>query len=146
MTSRSFARVIGFVFLAVGVLGFVPGLKTPPPLSAPNLAVEGGYGLLLGLFPVNWIHNLVHLGIGFVGLTSSRSMIDARKFARGLTLFYGGLAVMGVIPGLNSTFGLIPLFGHDIWLHAVTAAVAAYFGFGQRMEAMEIRERYRRAA
>jgi hypothetical protein len=43
-------------------------------------------------------------------------------------------------------FGVIPLFGHDIWLHAGTAALAAYFGFGQRMEAMEIRERYRRAA
>jgi hypothetical protein len=146
MTSRNFARIIGIMFLAVGVLGFVPGLKTPPPLSAPHLAVEGGYGLLLGLFPVNWVHNIVHLGIGVAGWTSSRSMIDARKFARGLTLLYGGLAVMGVIPGLNSTFGLIPLFGHDIWLHAVVAATAAYFGFGQRMEAMEIRERYRRAA
>ena len=36
--------------------------------------------------------------------------------------------------------------GHDIWLHAGTAALAAYFGFGQGMEAMEIRERYRPAA
>ena len=146
MNSRSFARVIGITFLAVGVLGFIPGLKSPPPLSAPHLAVEGGYGLLLGLFPVNWIHNLVHLAVGVIGWSSSRTMVDARRFARGLTLFYGTLALMGVIPALNSLFGLAPLFGHDIWLHAGTAAVAAYFGFGQRMEAMETRERYRRAA
>jgi hypothetical protein len=146
MNSRSFARVIGIMFLAVGVLGFIPGLKSPPPLSAPHLAVEGGYGLLLGLFPVNWIHNLVHLAVGVIGLSSSRTMVDARRFARGLTFFYGTLALMGVIPALNSLFGLAPLFGHDIWLHAGTAAVAAYFGFGQRMEAMETRERYRRAA
>jgi hypothetical protein len=146
MNSRSFARVIGIMFLAVGVLGFIPGLKSPPPLSAPHLAVEGGYGLLLGLFPVNWIHNLVHLTVGVIGLSSSRTMVDARRFARGLTFFYGTLALMGVIPALNSLFGLAPLFGHDIWLHAGTAAVAAYFGFGQRMEAMETRERYRRAA
>jgi hypothetical protein len=146
MNSRSFARVIGIMFLAVGVLGFIPGLKSPPPLSAPHLAVEGGYGLLLGLFPVNWIHNLVHLAVGVIGWSSSRTMVDARRFARGLTLFYGTLALMGVIPALNSLFGLAPLFGHDIWLHAGTAAVAAYFGFGQRMEAMETRERYRRAA
>ena len=146
MNSRSFARVIGIMFLAVGVLGFIPGLKSPPPLSAPHLAVEGGYGLLLGLFPVNWIHNLVHLAVGVIGWSSSRMMVDARRFARGLTLFYGTLALMGVIPALNSLFGLAPLFGHDIWLHAGTAAVAAYFGFGQRMEAMETRERYRRAA
>jgi hypothetical protein len=146
MTSRGFARVTGIVFLAIGVLGFVPGLKSPPPVSAPHLALEGGYGLLLGLFPVNWVHNLVHLGIGIAGLASSKSMIDGRRFARALAVFYGALAVMGVIPGLNSTFGLIPLFGHDIWLHAVTAAIAAYFGFGERAEKMEIRERYKRAA
>ncbi|HET7910035.1 MAG TPA: DUF4383 domain-containing protein [Nitrospira sp.] len=146
MTSRDFARVIGILFLAVGVLGFVPGLKSPPPLAAPHLSVEGGYGLLLGLFAVNWIHNLVHVAIGVASLRASHSISASRKFARGLTIFYGGLAVMGVIPVLNSTFGLIPLFGHDIWLHAGTAAVAAYFGFGQRAEKMEIRERYRRAA
>ncbi len=146
MNSRSFARVIGIMFVAVGVLGFIPGLKSPPPLSAPHLAVEGGYGLLLGLFPVNWIHNLVHLAVGVIGWRSARTMVDARRFARGLTLFYGTLALMGVIPALNSLFGLAPLFGHDIWLHAGTAAVASYFGFGQRMEAMETRERYRRAA
>jgi hypothetical protein len=146
MNSRGFARVIGIMFLAVGVLGFVPGLKTPPPLSAPPLTVEGGYGLLLGLFPVNWIHNLVHLAVGVIGWGSSRTMGDARRFARGLALLYGALAVMGIVPVLNSLVGLTPLFGHDIWLHAGTAAAAAYFGFGQRMEAMETRERYRRAA
>lgn len=146
MTSRQFARVSGMVFVAIGLLGFVPGLKSPPPIWAPHVAAEGGYGLLLGLFAVNWIHNLVHLGIGIAGLASSQTLNDARKFARGLAVFYGGLAVMGLIPGLNSTFGLIPLFGHDVWLHAGTAAIAAYFGFGQRVEKIEIRERYRRAA
>jgi hypothetical protein len=146
MTSRNFARVIGIVFVAVGVLGFVPGLKTLPPLWAPHLVAEGGYGLLLGLFPVNWIHNLVHLLIGIAAWRASNTMNDARKFARGLAIVYGGLAVMGLIPMLNSTFGLMPLFGHDVWLHAATAAIAAYFGFGQRAEKMEIRERYRRAA
>jgi hypothetical protein len=146
MTSRGFARVIGVIFMGVGVLGFIPGLKSPPPLAAPHLMIEGGYGLLLGWFPVNWAHNLVHLGIGIGGWSASHSMADARGFARGLTIFYAGLTVMGVVPALNSMFGVIPLFGHDIWLHAGTAAPAAYFGFGQRMEAMEIRERYRRAA
>ena len=146
MNSRGFARIIGMVFLTVGVLGFVPSLKSPVPLMAPHVSMDGGYGLLLGLFPVNWIHNLVHVTIGVLGWRSSRTMTDARSFARGLSILYGGLAVMGMIPALNNTFGLIPLFGHDIWLHAGTAALAAYFGFAQRMEAMEIRERYRRAA
>lgn len=43
--------------------------------------------------------------------------------------FYGALAVMGLIPGLDTLFGLVPIFGHDVWLHAVTAAAAVYFGW-----------------
>ena len=146
MTTQEFSRGIGIVFMAIGVLGFVPGLKSSPSVMGPHPAVDAGFGLLLGLFPVNWLHNLVHLGIGIAGWSGSRTMADARRFSRGLTIFYGGLAVMGLIPMLNTTFGLIPLFGHDVWLHAGTAALAAYFGFGHRMEAVEIRERYRRAA
>jgi hypothetical protein len=146
MTSRSFAKVMGILFVAIGVLGFVPAMTSPPPLSAPNLTVEGAYGLLLGLFPVNWLHNLVHLAIGFWGWGASRSTSAARSFGRGLAFLYGGLAVMGLIPVLNTTFGVVPLFGHDVWLHAGTAALAGYFGFSQRTEAVEIRERYQRAA
>ncbi|HKY71265.1 MAG TPA: DUF4383 domain-containing protein [Nitrospira sp.] len=146
MTSRGFARAIGAVFVTAGVLGFIPGLKSPAAPLSPPLSMHGGYGLLFGLFAVNWIHNLVHLGIGLSAWRSSRTMVEARRFARGLALFYGALAVMGLIPALNSAVGLIPLFGHDTWLHAGTAAAAAYFGYAPRMEAMEIRERYRRAA
>src|SRR5690349_6725270 len=88
MTTRDFARGMGIVFLAVGALGFVPGLKSPPPIMGPHVAFDGGFGLLLGLFPVNWLHNLVHLAIGVAGWSGSRTMADARRFARGLTIFY----------------------------------------------------------
>jgi hypothetical protein len=34
------------------------------------------------------------------------------------------------MPGIiKTTFGLIPIYGADTLLHAVTAAIAAYFGF-----------------
>ncbi len=42
------------------------------------------------------------------------------------------LAVMGLVPGLDTTFGLAPIYGHDIWL---LAGVAAYFGFVAAPEA-----------
>lgn len=147
MSSKGFAQLIGWVFLAVGILGFVPGLKTTPLVGvAPNLTVDGGYGYLLGLFPVNWLHNVVHVGVGIAGVAATRSISNARVFARGLAWFYGALAVMGIFPVLNITFGLIPLFSHDIWLHAGTAAVAAYYGYGRRAEAVETAPEYRRAA
>jgi Domain of unknown function (DUF4383) len=43
---------------------------------------------------------------------------------------------MGLITAgkLHTTFGLIPLYGHDVWLHVVLAAVGAYFGFVHRDE------------
>ena len=49
--------------------------------------------------------------------------------------FHAVLAVMGLVPGLDTTFGLVPIYGHDVWLHALLAGVAAYFGFVAAPEA-----------
>jgi hypothetical protein len=70
MTTRTFSLVVGIVFLLVGLLGFIDALKSLPPTDAPTLSVSAGYGYLFGLFPVNILHNFVHLGIGVWGLTS----------------------------------------------------------------------------
>lgn len=129
---RYFALILGIAYLAVGILGFIPGMLQALGPTAPNLAVDAGYGRLLGLFPVNVLHNVVHLGVGLWGLLAYRSLGGSIGFARGLTIFYGLLAIMGLIPVLNTTFGLIPIFGHDVWLHAVSALAAAYFGFMRR--------------
>jgi hypothetical protein len=39
------------------------------------------------------------------------------------------LAILGLIPATNTMFGLVPIYGNDVWLHAGTALIAAYFGF-----------------
>ena len=145
MTTRNFAIVAGVVFIVVGVLGFIPRLLTPAT-GGPPLAVDQGYGYLFGLFPVNILHSVVHLGIGVWGVLAARTFGAPRTFARSLAIIYGVLTVMGLIPGLNTVFGLIPLFGHDVWLHALTAIVAAYFGWGERQVAGELTDRVRRAA
>jgi hypothetical protein len=126
---RYFALILGLVYLVIGILGFFPTALQPPGPAAPNLSVDAGYGYLLGLFPINVLHNIVHLGVGLWRLLAYRSLGGSVGFARGLAIFYGLLAIMGLIAGLNTTFGLIPIFGHDVWLHALTALAAAYFGF-----------------
>lgn len=147
MTSRNFSQFMGVLFLAVGLLGFIPELRSGSFIGPTGtLAFKEGYGLLLGLFPVNLLHDLVHLAVGLFGLSSAKSMSRSRQFARGLTWFYGALAVMGLFPVFSTAFGLMPLYGHDIWLHAGTAVLANYFGYGQRAELIESVERYRRAA
>jgi nitrate reductase NapE component len=129
MLVQRFALIAGIIYAAVGVLGFFPALVTPPEAAAP-LALEGMYGRLLGLFPINWVHNLVHLALGVWGLAAAKGFSNSVSYSRGLAVIYAILAVMGLFPVLNVTFGLVPLYGHDIWLHALTAGVAAYFGWG----------------
>lgn len=131
MNIRTVALVYGIVFLLVGLMGFIPGFLAPPH-THPDLAVTTGFGYLLGLFPVNVLHNLAHLAFGVLGLLGYRSFSGSRSYLRLVAVAYGALAVMGLIPVLNTTFGLIPLFSHDIWLHVLLAAGAAYFGFMHR--------------
>lgn len=126
---RYFALVYGIVFLLVGIAGFVPGLVGAPD-PGRELAVHPGHGRLFNLFPVNVVHNLVHVAFGIWGLVAYRTFGAARTYARAVAVIYAVLTVMGLIPGLDTAFGLVPLYGHDVWLHALLALVAAYFGWG----------------
>jgi Domain of unknown function (DUF4383) len=128
MATRYFALIYGILFLLVGIVGFIPGLKTPMDIDV-HLAVDGVSGRLLGLFPINSLHNIVHLAFGVWGVLAYRTFPAARLYGRSVAIIYGVLTIMGLIPVLNTTFGLIPLYSHDIWLHAVLAIIAAYFGF-----------------
>ena len=128
---RKFALIFGILYVIGGVSGFIPGL-TPHHADMPPIAVDSFYGRALGLFPVNILHNLVHLTIGVWGILGSRSVGGARFFGKGLAVLYGLLAILGLIPATNTMFGLVPIYGNDVWLHAGTALIAAYFGFVAR--------------
>jgi hypothetical protein len=135
MDVRRFAMVIGIIYLLGGIAGFIPALLQPPQPTSPTLLVDALYGRVLGLFPVNFVHNLVHLTIGIWGIIGAKSLGAAVFYSRSLAIIYGLLAIMGLIPVLNTMFGLVPLHSHDIWLHAGTALIAAYFGFAKKHSA-----------
>jgi hypothetical protein len=140
MKTTTFALIFGIAYLAAGVLGLIPAALQPPPPGAPTTSLGVLYGYLLGLFPVNVLHTAVHLAIGLWGIAAWSGALGALTYARALAMLYGTLAVMGMVPGLNTVFGLIPLHGHDVWLHAGTAAIAAYFGW-RRHEAVAAERR-----
>jgi len=138
MLVRRFAMVMGVVFLLVGILGFVPPLLTHPAdahaMHGEALRVTAFEGYLLGLFHVNVLHSLVHVLFGIMGIAMARTFDSARLYARIVAVGYGLLVVMGLVPALDTVFGLIPIHGNDVWLHALIAAVAAYFGFAAPVE------------
>ena len=116
---QTVARVFGFVFLLIAALGFL----------ASGMSMEADPALaprILGLFPVNAIHNAVHLLFGVWGLAASRTVSGAALFAKGAGAIYVVLAILGFIA--PSTFGLIPIGGHDIWLHALIGVVLLTVG------------------
>ncbi|HEX2493148.1 MAG TPA: DUF4383 domain-containing protein [Steroidobacter sp.] len=131
MTIHTFARVFGIIFLLVGIGGFVPGITQPH--DHPDLALKAGSGMELGLFPVNFLHNIVHLAFGVWGIAAAPAVGSARLYARVVAIAYALLAILGLIPATNTALGLVPIYGHDIWLHALLAAIAAYFGFYRRI-------------
>ena len=132
MSTRTFALIFGIAFLAIGAAGFLPGVTLMPPHSHPDITVDAFFGHALGLFPVNVLHNIVHLLFGVWGLLAYKSLAASKSYAKGVAIIYAVLTVAGLVPGLNTLFGLVPLFGNDVWLHALLAIVAGYFGFVHR--------------
>ena len=139
MKTSTFALIFGLAYLAAGLLGLVPAMLTPPPPDAPPTTFAFLYGYLLGLFPVNIVHTLVHLAIGAWGLSARKDHGSSVTYARGLAVLYGALAVLGLLPMTNTVFGMIPIHSHDVWLHGVTAVIAAYFGWREPVRSTERR-------
>ena len=129
MNTRNFALVWGIVFLGLAATGLIPGLLQEPHAGDPALSVDSMHGRALGIFPVNILHTLVHLLFGVWGVIASRRLDAAKAYAKAVAIIYAVFVVMGLVPGLDTTFGLVPLHGNDVWLHILLAAPAAYFGF-----------------
>jgi hypothetical protein len=108
---------------------FVPGLTLPPLPGAPPMLLDVCYGRLLGLFPVNVVHNLFHLAVGLAGLLAWRRESASLAFTRTVAVALGLLTLMGLGAPWDTGFGVLPVYGHAAWLHGLEAVVAAYLGF-----------------
>jgi hypothetical protein len=130
MNTRMFALVLGIAFLQVGIAGFIPGL-TVAPAHDHGLAVQDpGHGYLFGLFHVNLLHNLVHILFGIWGIIAYRTLDASKLYSQVVAISYAVLAILGLLPApINTLFGLVPIHGHDVWLHAIIAVLAGYFGW-----------------
>src|SRR5512141_1746765 len=110
MSTRYFALIFGIVFLLAGASGFIPGMLHPVPANAPPLTMDMGYGLVMGLLPVNVLHNLVHVLFGILGVLAYAGLFAPRVYAQIVAVAYGLLVILGLVPATNTLFGLIPIY------------------------------------
>lgn len=111
------ALAVGAVFLLVGVLGFIPGVTT----NYDQLEVYGheSEAMLLGIFQVSFLHNLVHLAFGVVGILAARTASASRGFLIGGGVIYLVLWLYGLLVEEDSMANFVPLNDADDWLHLV---------------------------
>lgn len=118
-TVQRVSQILGWVFIVLAIWGAVitGTVMEADPALTPRL---------WGLFPLNFLHNLVHLLFGIWALRAARSVDDARTFAVVAGATFLVLAVLGLF--IPDGVGAMPLGSHDIWLHALLGLVLAATG------------------
>jgi hypothetical protein len=119
---KKLSVIFGVVFLAIGILGFVPGITQEEHL--------------LGIFHVNAAHNAVHILTGLIALAAGlASEHAATLFFRIFGVAYGLVAVLGFFAGDQPILGFISNNAADTWLHVGIAAVSLILGFAVKESA-----------
>jgi len=131
MNAPVIARIFGLLFLVAGIAGFIPWVSPNAPLDARVVTWDAQYRMLFTLFPVNLGHDVIHLLFGLWGLAAAAKFKSAVIYCRVVMWIYIVLVVFGLIPLLNTLFGVAPIYGWDVALHAVTVLFTAYGGYGR---------------
>jgi hypothetical protein len=114
---QNIARLVGIVFLLVGIAGFIPGVTTNL-YDGLEFAGDDGTAELLGLFQVSVLHNIVHGLFGIAGLALAATASGARTYLIGGGAIYIALFLLGIVGGGD----WIPVNNADNWLHLVLGA------------------------
>ena len=118
------ATIMGVVFLAAGVAGFIPGITT----NAGDMALYGhkSPAMLLGIFQVSVLHNIIHLVFGVAGLVMAKAA--AKMYLVGGGAIYLVTWLYGVAIGPATSLNFVPLNDADNWLHLGLGAGMAAVG------------------
>ncbi|MEO7296693.1 MAG: DUF4383 domain-containing protein [Candidatus Limnocylindria bacterium] len=132
--ARLVALVSGAVFVLVGILGFIPGIS---PMADMVQGMEVADAAVLGLVPVNFVANIVHIVLGAVLLYASMNTATAITVLKVFGVAYLLLGIIGLFA--PEGFGIMPLGGGEMIVHFLTAVVFLVVGFMMPGEAVDSR-------
>jgi hypothetical protein len=144
MTARTFAAICGGLYLALGLLGFVPALWERPP-AGPPVSIRVFYGSLFGIFAINIILNMINLVIGLWGTMAANNRYSSLVFARAGCVVFALLGIAAIVPDnhVRTLWGTAPLSGgYNEWLYLGTALLALIFAIrpGYTLTAVGVQE------
>lgn len=127
------AFIIGIAFVAVGVMGFIPGttvgITAGEADSGAHLAGHESDNYLFGLFHVSALHNVLHLALGLLGLTFAAKPRLAKAYLLAGGAIYLLLFAFGLlVADRDIPANFIPLNWADNWLHLGLAVVMIALG------------------
>ena len=121
--SRNICIAFGFVFMLVGVVGFIPN---------PLVSSEG-------IFETNAMHNLVHVLTGVAFLFGSVILEGKEELTlRVVTTAYFGVALLGFLTKGNMLLGLVQINEADRWLHLGLAIAMVITAIGASRPSTEL--------
>jgi succinate-acetate transporter protein len=72
--------------------------------------------------------------VGLWGIAAFTSLVGSITFNQIFAVVYLLQAILGLLPATNTLFGTMPLYGNNVWLSILTAAIAFYYGFVKPVE------------
>lgn len=118
---QTFALVFGAAYLLVGILGFFVATEFTGGQTDDKLII----------FPLNHLHNIVHLAFGGLWVAAARRPDTARQTNLFIGVAYLGLVLLGFLhPGdiMHTLLNIQSSGDGNNWLNLASGALALYFG------------------
>ena len=131
--AKLFTLITSAILLVFGICGLIPPFVYSPAAmdtkSTDIGATHFGPGRLFNVFTINYLLTALFLILGIAGIVAALSPAYTKRYLRVLV----GLCVLflfcGLIPGLSTMFGFLPLGGWKIGIWFILAFAAFYPAF-----------------
>ena len=107
---QKISLAFGLAFIGAATMGFISGGMSMDAHMATATRIAG-------LFPVNAVHNALHLILGLWGVAAARSATGAKRYCIISGAAYLVLACFGFF--FPDSFGFMPIGDWDIALHGL---------------------------